>query len=79
MNLSFGVNLTISRRSVSQTISEAKRCRWTPQAFAGVSVEDEAMKKRTALSIAAGMSLITTAPAPASTKPCRSKDGRIIE
>ena len=37
------------------------------------------MNKRTALAIAAGMSLITTGPAPASTKPCRSKDGRIIE
>ena len=37
------------------------------------------MKKRTALLIAAGMSLIATGPAPASTKPCRGKDGRIIE
>ena len=37
------------------------------------------MNKRIALSIAAGMSLMTTAQAPASTKPCRSKDGRIVE
>lgn len=37
------------------------------------------MNRRTALSIAAGMSLITTAPAPASTKPCRNKDGQIIK
>lgn len=37
------------------------------------------MNKRAALSIAAGMSLIAIAPAPASTKPCRGKDGRIIE
>jgi hypothetical protein len=37
------------------------------------------MNKRTALAIAAGMSLMTTGPAPAGTKPCRGKDGRIIE
>ena len=37
------------------------------------------MNKRIVLSLAAGMSLMTTGPAPASTKPCRSKDGRIIE
>ena len=37
------------------------------------------MRKRAALSIAAGLSLMTIGPAPASTKPCRGKDGRIIE
>ena len=37
------------------------------------------MNKRVTLSIAAVMSLMTTGPAPASTKPCRSKDGRIVE
>ena len=37
------------------------------------------MNKRVTFSIAAVMSLMTTGPAPASTKPCRSKDGRIIE
>ena len=37
------------------------------------------MNRRTALSLAAGMSLITTGPAPASTKPCRDKDGKVIQ
>ena len=41
--------------------------------------QEEIMNRRTALSIAAGMSLVTTAPAPASTKPCRNKDGQIIQ
>ena len=38
-----------------------------------------AMIKRNTLSIAAGMSLMMVGPAPASVKPCRGKDGRIIE
>lgn len=37
------------------------------------------MHRKTALSIAAGMSLITTDPAPASTKPCRNKNGQIVK
>ena len=37
------------------------------------------MNRRTALSIAAGVTLMTTGPAPASTKPCRGKDGKVIE
>ena len=42
-------------------------------------VREQHMKKRTALSIAAGVSLIITGQAPAGVKPCRDKDGRVIE
>ena len=37
------------------------------------------MNKRTALSLAAGMSLLAVGQAPASTKPCRGKDGKVVE
>ena len=37
------------------------------------------MNKRTALSIAAGISLLTASPVPATTKPCRDKSGKIIQ
>jgi len=37
------------------------------------------MKKRTALALATGMSLVCAGQAPASTKPCRDKSGKIIQ
>jgi len=37
------------------------------------------MNGRMALSLAAGMSLVCAGPAPAGTKPCRDKSGRIVQ
>lgn len=37
------------------------------------------MNKRTALALAAGMSLVCANQAPASTKPCRDKSGKVVQ
>ena len=37
------------------------------------------MRKRLALTLAAGISMMATDQAPASIKPCRGKDGKVVE